>query len=90
MEAGTFPDAALQQYIAKYFIPVKFISGPDAEQFYRYAVFVEPTLVVLDAEADEVYRKIGFFEADLLIEQLEKARKKAERMARKKEGVGNH
>ena len=77
METGTFPNEELQDYIAKHFVPVKYVSGPDAEQFYRFNVHIEPTFLVLDAEGNEVYKKIGFFEADLLINQLEKARKKA-------------
>jgi hypothetical protein len=77
MEAGTFPDRELQEYLKRYFVPVKYVSGTDAEQFTRFDVFIEPAFLVLDAYGNEVYRKIGFFEADLLIEQLEKARKKA-------------
>jgi hypothetical protein len=81
MGAGTFPDRALQQYIEKNYVPVKFISGADSEQFYRYGILIEPAFIVLDTEGNEVYRKIGYFEADLLIEQLEKAKKKAARRA---------
>ncbi len=77
MEAGTFPNVELQNYMEKHFESVKYISGPDAEQFYRFGVNVEPEFIVLDMEGNEIYRKIGFFEADLLIKQLEKARKKA-------------
>ncbi len=81
MEAGTFPNSELQEYIEAHFEPVKYISGPDAEQFYRFGVNVEPEFIVLDSDGNEVYRKIGFFEADLLIKQLEKARKKAAHQA---------
>jgi thioredoxin-related protein len=77
METGTFPNRDLQEYIEKYFIPVKYTSGIDSEQFSRYGVTATPEFIVLDAEGDEIYRKIGYFKPDLLIEQLEKARKKA-------------
>ncbi len=77
METGTFPDEKLMQYINDFFLPVRYVSGPDADQFARFAVTAEPAFLVLDAEGNELYRKIGFFEADLLIEQLEKARAKA-------------
>jgi thioredoxin-related protein len=83
METGTFPDKKLQEYIDNHFVPVKYRSGPDAEQFYRFGVSAEPAFIIVDAEGNEVYRKIGFFEADLLIEQLEKAKKKAARRAQK-------
>lgn len=84
METGTFPNVPLIEYIENNFVPLKFISGPDAEQFYRFGVTVEPAFIVLDAEGNEVYRKIGFFEADSLIQQLEKARKKAAHRADRK------
>ncbi len=77
MGTGTFPDRDFQTYIGKYFVPLKYISGPDAEQFCRFGVTVEPAFIVLDSEGNEIYRKIGYFEADLLIEQMERARKKA-------------
>jgi len=77
MEDAVFPNTELQMYIDKHFVPVKFISGADADQFYRYDVKAEPAFLVLDQEGNEVFRKIGYFEADLLIEKLEKARKKA-------------
>lgn len=81
MGTGTFPDRLLQQYIEENYVPVKYVSGADSEQFYRYGILVEPAFIVLDAEGNEIYRKIGYFEADLLIEQLEKAKKKAARRA---------
>jgi thioredoxin-related protein len=84
MEAGTFPNKELQEYLERHFVPVKYVSGPDAEQFTRFNVFIEPAFLVLDADGNEVYRKIGFFEADLLIEQLDKARKKAAHRAARK------
>ena len=86
METGTFSNRDLQEYIEKYFIPVKYISGIDSEQFFRYGVAAEPAFIVLDTEGNEIYRKIGYFEPGLLIEQLEKARKKAAGIRRK--GIG--
>lgn len=79
METGTFPNRDFQEYIEKYFVPVKYTSGIDSEQFFSYGVAATPEFIVLDAEGNEIYRKIGYFAPDLLIEQLEKARKKAVR-----------
>ena len=84
MEAGTFPNKEFQEYIEKHFVPVKYISGPDAEQFYRFGISIEPAFLVLNAEGDIVYKKIGFFEADSLMQQLDKARKKAAHRAGRK------
>ena len=77
METGTFPDKDLQLEIGAHFIAVKYRSGHDADQFYRFGVSVEPAFLVLDSEGNEIYRKIGYFEPSLLIEQLRKAQKKA-------------
>ena len=79
METGTFPNRDLQEYIEKYFVSVKYVSGIDSEQFSRYGITATPEFIVLDAAGAEIYRKIGYFEPSLLIEQLEKARKKAVR-----------
>lgn len=76
METGTFPDKELQDYLNKHFVALKFESGKDAEQFLRFDVKATPTFIVIDSVGDEIYRKIGFFEPDLLIEQLEKVREK--------------
>lgn len=75
METGTFPNGKLQEYIAGHFVPVKFISGADAEQFSRFAVTAVPAIIVLDSEGNEMYRKVGFVEADELIDLLEQAMK---------------
>ncbi len=68
---------SVQAYIRTYFIPLKYESGADSEQFIRFAVSAKPAIIVLDSEGNEIFRKIGYFEPDSFIEKLEKARKKA-------------
>jgi thioredoxin-related protein len=77
METGVFPNIELQEYINQHFVPVKFVSGVDADQFYRYGVTAVPAFLVLDQQGNEVFREIGYVEAGLFIEKLEEARKKA-------------
>jgi len=77
MEAGVFPNIELQECINQDFVPVKFVSGADADQFYRYDIKGVPTFLVLDQEGNEVFREIGYCEVDLFIEKLEEARKKS-------------
>ena len=77
METGVFPTIPLQEFIDQHFVPVKFASGTDADQFSRYDIRRVPTFLVLDQEGNEVFRETGYFEADLLIEKLEEARKKS-------------
>jgi len=76
METGVFPNIPFQEFIDQYFVPVKFESGTDADQFSRYDIRGVPAFLVLDQEGNEVFREIGYCEADLLIEKLKEARKK--------------
>jgi len=81
MNRCTLITESVKEYIRKYFIPVKYESGIDAEQFMRFDVTAKPASIVLDASGNEVFRKIGYFEPEVFIEKLEKARKKALHMA---------
>jgi len=83
MRGCTLLTESVQEYIKKYFVPVKYESGADAEQFMRFGVAAKPAMLVFDCEGDEIFRKIGYFEPDLFIEKLEMARKKAAHRAAK-------
>lgn len=67
----------VQEFIKKYFVAVKYESGIDADQFMRFGITAKPAIIVLDAAGNEIFRKIGYFDPDIFIEKLEKARKKA-------------
>ena len=77
MKKCTLLTESVQEYIKKYFISIKYESGADSDQFMRFCVTAKPAVIVLDAEGNEIFRKIGYFEPDVFIEKLEKARKKA-------------
>ncbi|MCK5512470.1 MAG: hypothetical protein KAI96_06655 [Thermodesulfovibrionia bacterium] len=77
METGTFLKDNVQIHINKYFIPVKYESGKDSEQFSRFAVMATPTFIFLNSKGDEICRTIGFYSADDFIKQLEHARASA-------------
>jgi len=70
METGTFPNETVQKYIMEYFIPVKYESGKDAEQFARYSVFSIPSFFILDADGDVVYRMVGYFSPEDFVTQF--------------------
>lgn len=74
METGTFLRENVKDYVNKYFIPLKYESGRDAEQFLRFAVTATPTFLVLNTEGDEIYRTVGYSGADDFINHLEKSR----------------
>jgi thioredoxin-related protein len=74
METGTFLKEKVQEYVMKRFIPVKYESGRDAEQFLRFGVRLTPSFVFLNSNGDEIYRTVGFFSAGDFIKQLEQAR----------------
>ncbi len=74
METGTFLKGNVQDFVKKYFVPLKYESSRDSEQFLRFGVRLTPTYVVLDSEGNEIHRAIGFFSPDDFIGQLEIAR----------------
>jgi len=73
METGTFQQDRVAEFINRRFIPLKYESGRDAEQFQRFAVRATPTFIVLNAEGDEIFREIGYYEPDEFIERIESA-----------------
>jgi len=77
MKSTTLISEGVQDYISKYFIPLKYESGADSDQFMRFAVTARPAILILDAEGTEIFRKIGYFEPGLFISKLEMAIKKA-------------
>lgn len=70
METGTFPNQDVQKYLREYFIPLKYESGRDADQFSRFGVFAMPSFFILDANGDQVYRMVGYYSPDDFITQL--------------------
>jgi thioredoxin-related protein len=70
METGTFPNEEVQKYMRQYFIPLKYESGRDSDQFARFSVFATPSFFILDVNGDEVYRMVGFYSPEDFITQL--------------------
>lgn len=83
MKTCTLITQSVQDYIKINFVPIKYESGADSEQFMRFCVTAKPAVIVLDSEGNEIFRKIGYFEPDVFIEKLEMARKKAAHRAAK-------
>jgi thioredoxin-related protein len=81
MNKCTLITESVREYITNYFVPVKYESGVDSEQFMRFNITAKPAIIVLDSAGNEIFRKIGYFEPVIFIEKLEKARKKAAHMA---------
>jgi thioredoxin-related protein len=77
METGTFPEERVADSIGKHFVPLKYESGRDAEQFLRFGVSATPTFVFLNAQGDEVHRLVGYATPDDFIKQLDRAGKNA-------------
>jgi thioredoxin-related protein len=69
MDAVTYPNPAVVQFIEKNVVPVRILYNqqPLASQF---KVKWTPTLILLDAEGNEVYRSEGFLPPDNLIPAL--------------------
>ena len=71
METVTFQREHVQDYINRNFVPLKYNSGPDAEQFRRFDIRMTPTYVVLDNEGNELGRVIGYQAPDEFITQID-------------------
>lgn len=63
METGTFPKKEVQEIINTSFVPLKFESGRDAEQFLRFGIRATPTFIFLDKEGNELHRVVGAYSA---------------------------
>lgn len=74
MKKHTLSTERVIEYINHYFIPIKYESGTDSEQFLRFDISAMPTMIVLDADGNELYRKIGYFQPSVFIENLDEAR----------------
>ena len=70
METGTFLNNDVQSFIGKHFIPVKYESGTDADQFGRFSVAVLPTFVILDSLGNELHRMVGYYSPEDFIALL--------------------
>ena len=71
METGTFLQENVVAHIKKHFIPLKYESGRDSEQFMRFNVRATPTFVVLKSDGSEIDRIVGYYRPDDFIGQLE-------------------
>ena len=83
MKGCTLLTENVQEYIRKNFIPIKYESGADSDQFMRFGITAKPAVLVFDCEGNELFRKIGYFDPEKYIEKLEMARKKAAHRAGK-------
>ena len=77
METGTFLQGNVQEYINRFFSPLKYESGKDAEQFLRFSIKGTPTYIILDSNGDEISRVTGFNKGDDFIRELDTARSKS-------------
>lgn len=77
MKKCTLLTESVREYIARYFVPIKYESGIDSEQFMRFGITAKPAVIVLDSAGNIIFKKIGYFEPGMFIEKLGKARKKA-------------
>lgn len=69
MDAVAYIDPAATQFVNDTFVPVR-IPADDPELGPRYKVKWTPTLLLLDAEGNELYRTLGFYPPEELIPSL--------------------
>lgn len=71
METGTFLTDNVNDFIQSKFVPLKYESGRDSEQFMRFGIRATPTYVFLDSSGNEVHRVVGFLGANNFMQELE-------------------
>jgi thioredoxin-related protein len=70
MDSITFQNDTVKSMINKSYVPLKFESGRDAEQFLRFQVKGTPTTIILSSDGDETDRIMGYLPPDDLIKVL--------------------
>lgn len=66
MGAVTYPDERVAKFISLNFVPVQ-VQTTNQGMMQRFSVSWTPTLLVLDADAREHYRAVGFFTPEDMI-----------------------
>ena len=71
LEERTIADSRIQDFLSRHvFLRVDTDADPEAAQYFD--AFGLPTIVVLSADGEELFRQVGLIEADKLEEELEK------------------
>lgn len=69
MDAGTYPNQAVVEFINQNTIPLR-ISSDQQPAASDFKITWTPTLLILDQEGNEHYRTVGFMDTDELIPSL--------------------
>ncbi len=69
MGAVTYPEAKVVEFVEKNFVPVQ-IPVSNTTLMEKYQVKWTPTLLVVDTEGYEHFRRVGFFDPDDLVANL--------------------
>lgn len=76
MDAVTYPDEKVSDFLVENFIPVKIPFAHDREMVKRFNITWTPTFLVLDTEGREHYRFVGYLPPKDFIANLEFAKGK--------------
>jgi thioredoxin-related protein len=74
METGTFPTEDVSEFIKTNFVPLKYESSRDSEQFMRFGIRGVPAYIFLDAKGNEIHRIVGYYKAEDFLKELHQAR----------------
>jgi len=71
LEDRTIADSRIQEFLSRHvFLRVDADADPEAAQYFD--AFALPTIVVLSAAGEELFRRVGFIDAGVLSEELGK------------------
>lgn len=74
METGTFLSEDVREFIKTNFVPLKYESSRDSEQFMRFGVRGVPTYIFLDAKGNEIHRATGYYNVEDFLKELRQTR----------------
>src|SRR5262245_19700607 len=77
MDAVTYADARVQQYIREHFVPVQFNVVEQPEVMQRFNTPWTPTVIVQDADGREHRRSQGYLDAQRFLAEVALARLQA-------------
>jgi uncharacterized protein YyaL (SSP411 family) len=76
MDAVTYPDAAVQNFLNEHFVPVQFNVAEQPEVMAQFNTPWTPTLIIQDADGIEHRRAQGYHDAQRLLAEMALSRLK--------------
>ena len=71
LEAEVYPDVRVAMFLAEHFVPARLVRSEHPQEERRFNIMWTPTLLILEPDATERHRVVGFLPVEDFIPQLE-------------------